>query len=419
MNRRIWAWAFYDWANSAYATVVMAGFFPVFFKQYWGQGLESTDSTFWLGFANSLSSVLIMVAAPVIGAIADRAGGRKRLLAFFALLGISMTSALYLVAQGAWVAAMAFYILATLGFMGGNLFYDSLIVEVAPESRLDRVSAWGYALGYLGGGLVFALLVVVTLWPHRFGFADSTQVVRLSFLVVAAWWAVFAIPVFLFVPESTAGGRLPLHKAVGGGLRQLRATFREVRRLRVIGMFLIAYWLYIDAVDTIVRMAVDYGLSLGFDWKELITALLITQFVGFPAAVAFGRIGELRGTKYGLYLAIGVYMGITVWAALIETALEFYVLAALVGLVQGGIQSLSRAFYARLIPPGKAGEFFGFYNMLGKFAAVIGPLLMGGVALWTGSHRASLLALLVLFALGAWVLWHVDAERGRELREEL
>lgn len=416
MNRRVWAWAFYDWANSAYATVVMAGFFPVFFKQYWARGLETADSTFWLGFANSLSGVLIMLTAPLIGAIADRAGARKRMLAFFAVIGVAMTAALYLVAQGAWVSAMILYMLATLGFMGGNLFYDALIVEVAPESRLDRVSAWGYALGYLGGGVVFALLVVMTLWPHHFGFADSTQVVRLSFLVVAVWWAVFAIPVFVLVPEEK---RLPWRLAAVGGLRQLRETFRELRRLRVIGLFLIAYWLYIDAVDTIVRMAVDYGMSLGFDWQELITALLITQFVGFPAAVAFGRIGERRGTKTGLYIAIGVYMGITVWAALIETAAEFYVLAVLVGLVQGGIQSLSRAFYARLIPPGKAAEFFGFYNMLGKFAAVIGPVFMGWVVLGTGSHRVSVLALLVLFMLGALVLRRVDVEEGRALRHRL
>lgn len=419
MNRRVWAWALYDWANSAYATVVMAGFFPVFFKRYWAGGLEATDSTFWLGFANSLSSVLLILVAPVIGAIADCAGARKHLLAFFALMGVAMTAALYLVGQGEWVAAVSLYTLATLGFMGGNLFYDALLVEVAPESRFDRVSAWGYALGYLGGGLVFALLVVMTLLPHRFGFADSTDVVRLSFLVVAVWWTVFAVPVFLWVPETAAPGGATWRGAVRGGLRQLRGTFREVRRLRVVGLFLIAYWLYIDAVDTIVRMAVDYGLSLGFDWQALIKALLITQFIGFPAAVVFGRIGERYGSKAGLYIAIGVYMGITVWGALIETATEFYVLAALVGLVQGGIQALSRAFYARLIPPGKAAEFFGFYNMLGKFAAVIGPVLMGWVALWSGSHRASLLALLVLFALGALLLRRVDAEQGRVLRERL
>lgn len=418
MNRRVWAWAFYDWANSAYATVVMAGFFPVFFKRYWAADLAATDSTFWLGFANSLASVLLILVAPVIGAIADCAGARKRLLAFFALLGVAMTAALYLVAQGDWVAAMVLYMLATFGFMGGNLFYDALIVEVAPESRFDRVSAWGYALGYLGGGLVLALLVIMTLLPHRFGFADSTDVVRMSFLVVAVWWMVFAVPVFVFVPEA-AGRGMSWRAAVRGGLRQLRGTFREVRRLRVVGLFLIAYWLYIDAVDTIVRMAMDYGLSLGFDWQVLIKALLITQFVGFPAAVAFGRMGERYGTKAGLYVAIGVYMGITVWGALIETAAEFYILATLVGLVQGGIQSLSRAFYARLIPPGKAAEFFGFYNMLGKFAAVIGPLMMGWVAVWSGSHRVSLLALLVLFALGGVVLRFVDAEQGRALRDRL
>ncbi|MCC6206913.1 MAG: MFS transporter [Gammaproteobacteria bacterium] len=416
MDRKTLSWALYDWANSAYATVVMAGFFPVFFKQYWAAGLAPAESTFALGLGNSASSILIALCAPVLGAIADRAGARKRLLLFFTVVGVSATASLYLVAQGAYISAVAFYAVATLGFMGGNLFYDALIVEVATEDRFDRVSAWGYALGYLGGGLLFAVLVAMAVFPQRFGFDDAAQVVRLSFVIVAVWWMVFSLPVLLFVRETAPVTAGSFCAAVRAGLRQLVETFHHLRQLRVVMLFLAAYWLYIDGVDTIIRMAVDYGLSLGFDSNDLITALLITQFVGFPAAIVFGRIGERFGAKSGIYIAIAVYMGVTVWAAFIETVAGFYQIAVVIGLVQGGIQSLSRALYARLIPPGKTAEFFGFYNMLGKFATVIGPVAMGWVALLTGSARFSVLALLVLFALGAVLLYFVDVEKGRGLR---
>jgi UMF1 family MFS transporter len=253
-------------------------------------------------------------------------------------------------------------------------------------------------------------------FPTRFGFADSAAVVRLSFLVVAVWWLVFSLPVLLFVHESRPAGETSLRAAVGAGLRQLRDTFHHLRQLRMVMLFLGAYWLYIDGVDTIIRMAVDYGLALGFHSNDLITALLITQFIGFPAAIVFGRIGERFGTKSGIYIAIAVYMGVTVWAAFIDSVAEFYQIAVVIGLVQGGIQSLSRSMYARLIPPDKSAEFFGFYNMLGKFAAVIGPFAMGWVALLTGSARFSVLALLMLFALGAALLYFVDVEKGRGLR---
>jgi UMF1 family MFS transporter len=419
IDRKILSWALYDWANSAYATVVMAGFFPVFFKQYWAAGLSVNESTFALGAANSLGSVLIALCAPVLGAIADRAGARIRLLLFFTVIGAAATAALYLVTQGDYVAALALYVIATLGFMGGNLFYDALIVEVAPEDRYDRVSAWGYALGYLGGGLLFAVLVAMAVYPQRFGFADGAQVVRLSFIVTAVWWLVFSLPVLLFVQEKKAAAPATLAATIRGGFGQFLATLRHLRQMRVIMLFLVAYWLYIDGVDTIIRMAVDYGLALGFNSNDLITALLITQFIGFPAAVVFGRLGERLGTKGAIYIAIAVYMGVTVWAAFIDSVLEFYQIAVVIGLVQGGIQSLSRSLYARLIPPDKTAEFFGFYNMLGKFATVIGPIAMGWVGLLTGSARFSVLALLVLFGLGAVLLHFVDIERGRGLRGNL
>ncbi len=413
------AWACYDWANSAFATAIMAGFFPIFFKQYWSTGIAATESTFWLGAANSCASVVIVVLAPVLGAIADRSGAKKGFLLFFAAMGIVMTGCLYLVMQGSWVVALMLYMLAVIGFSGGNIFYDALMITVAGERKLDRVSALGFGLGYLGGGLLFALTVIMTLFPTRFGLPDAAAAVRLAFILVALWWAFFSIPIFLFLPEPAVAAPKRGLRAVRAGLWQLRDTFHEIRRLRAVALFLVAYWLYIDGVDTIVRMAVDYGLALGFDANNLIVALLITQFVGFPAAIVFGKLGERLGARNGILIGIGVYIGITIWGYFMDQAWEFYVLAVVIGLVQGGVQSLSRSLYARLIPATKAGQFFGFYNMLGKFAAVFGPLLMGSVALVTGSSRASIVSVIVLFVVGALLLLRLDEAEGRRVAATL
>jgi len=407
-SRQIVSWALYDWANSAYATVVIAGFFPIFFKQYWGADLSAAESTYQLGIANAVSSLVIMVFAPLLGAIADRGSARKKFLLFFALMGIVMSGGLFFIEQGEWALAAIIYVLASIGFMGGNLFYDSLIVQVAAEKKFDVVSALGYGLGYLGGGILFSVMVAMTLWPAVFGLNDASEAVRVSFVCVALWWGLFSIPLWLFVKEPKADRNESSWQIVCGGWRQLRQTLREIRQLKVVMLFLLAYWLYIDGVDTIVRMAVDYGLSIGFDSNSLIVALLITQFVGFPAAIVFGKLGQRYGAKTGIFIAIGVYIGITVWASMIEQEIEFYGLAIMIGLVQGGIQSLSRSLYARLIPADKSAEFFGFYNMLGKFAAVAGPLMMGWIAVATDSHRLAVLSLLILFAAGAVLLWFVD-----------
>ncbi|MDH5786043.1 MAG: MFS transporter [Chromatiales bacterium] len=405
-NKGTVAWLLYDWGNSAYATTVIAGFFPVFFKQYWAAGMPATESTLQLSMANSLASLVIVLLAPVLGAIADQWSARKRFLLFFAFLGVLMTAMLPLVAQGDWWWAVVFYVIATIGFSGSVSFYDSLIVFVTTPSRLDLVSAAGYAFGYLGGGLLFALNVWMTLQPERFGLADAAEAVRLSFFTVAVWWLIFTLPLAFFVHE-TGRSRGSAWAAVRRGLGQLYGTFHQIRQLRHVFIFLFAYWCYIDGVDTIVRMAVDYGLSLGFDSNSLIVALLITQFVGFPAAIAFGYLGKRIGARRGIFIAIGAYALIVIAAAQMTTQSEFYALAIAIGLVQGGIQSLSRSYYARLIPQEKSAEFFGFYNMLGKFAAVLGPVMMGWAGALSGSPRVGILTLLLLFIAGALLLSRV------------
>lgn len=407
-RREIWSWACYDWANSAFITTVMVAFFPIFFRKYWANGLPSEEITLHLGTANALASLSIMLLAPFLGTVADQGGIKKPLLMVFMLLGVCATLGLTQVGQGEWQWAMFGFVLAVVGFLGGNIFYDSLLVDVAEEKDFNRVSALGYALGYLGGGLLFALCVMLTLKPEWFGIADKVAAVRWAFGITAWWWAVFSIPLWWWVRERTPPTVRPaMGVLMRQSLRQLLETFRHVRQLKMVGLFLLAYWFYIDGVDTVILMSVDYGKALGFADDSLITALLITQFIAFPAALVFGWLGNRMGAKRGIFVGLLGYVLIALLAVRMNSAQEFYMLACMVGLVQGGVQALSRALYASLIPQDQAAEFFGFYNMLGKFAAVLGPLLVGGVGVLTGSPRLGLLAVLGLFGLGALLLWKV------------
>jgi MFS transporter, UMF1 family len=407
LRRPVIAWALYDWANSAFATTVMAGFFPVFFKQYWSAGTEATVSTFRLGIGNGVASFAIALLAPLLGAVADRGGARVRMLTFFTLLGSVMTAALYWVTKGDWAMAVLVYALASVGFSGGCTFCDSLMMDVSEPREFDMVSAYGFSLGYLGGGLLFAVNVLMTLKPELFGLENAAAAVRVSFLSVGVWWAVFTLPLWFWVKEQNPPRPLAAKSALLHGFSELKSTLSQLRQYRALSLFLAAYWLYIDGVNTVIKMAVDYGLALGFEAKSLITALLLTQFVAFPAALAFGWLGNRFGTRRGILLAIAVYLGITIWACWLDNVKEFYAMAIGIGLVQGGIQSLSRSFFGRLVPAHKAGEFFGFFNLMGKFAAVVGPVLTGVVALFTGSSRLAIASLVLLFALGGGLLLRV------------
>lgn len=406
----VWSWALYDWANSAFATTVIAGFFPIFFKQYWSGDFAATESTLQLGVGSAIASFVVLFLAPILGAVADRSGGKKAFLLVFTALGVAATAALFWVGQGQWLLAISLFVLASIGFFGGLTFYDGLIVDVTAPAKYDSASALGYALGYLGGGVLLAVNVAMTLKPEFFGLADKAAAVRWSFLSVAVWWALFSVPLFLRVREREPAQRRAWGAAARAGLRELAGTMRDIRARRTVFLFLFAYWLYIDGVNTIIRMAVDFGLSLGFADTSLITALLLVQFIGFPAAIVFGYLGEKWDTKKAIYLGLAVYLGVTVWGYFLQYEWQFYAMAAIIGLVQGGVQSLSRSYFARLIPAGKSGEFFGFYNMMGKFAAMIGPLLVGVTAALTGSARLSILSVIVLFVAGGVVLMFVHEE---------
>ncbi len=433
-NRKaIWGWALYDWANSAFATTVMAGFFPIYFKQYWSYGADVNLSTARLGLGNSLASLLVALMAPILGSMADQGAMKKHFLVFFALVGILMTFMLYFIPQGKWTIAILVYALAILGFSGANGFYDAMLPDVATEEKVDFVSSLGYAMGYLGGGLLFLINVLMTIKPRFFGLTDAGQAVRWSFISVALWWAFFSIFTLRWVPRIYPQNNPPISQVILQGLDQLKVTLKEIRHMRTILLFLAAYWCYIDGVDTIIRMAVDYGLSLGFEANDLIVALLMIQFIGFPAALLFGRLGQKWDTRKAIFVAIGGYMLITLWGTFMTSKTEFYLLSLFIGMVQGGIQALSRSYYTRLIPLDKTAEFFGFYNMLGKFAAIMGPALMAVVGL-AAKHlltppnptfhqlaaisnlasRFSIASILLLFAIGAVCLYFVDENKGRK-----
>ena len=411
-GRQVLSWALYDWANSAFATTVMAGFFPVFFSSYWSTQLSAAENTFRVGAINSLSSLAIVFLAPLLGAIADQGSRRKKFLILFAYMGALSTISLTVVSRGEWQLAALFYVLGAIGFSGANTFYDALLVGVSPPRERDWVSALGFGLGYLGGGLLFALNIAMVRFPGFFGLNSPEQAIRLSFVSVGLWWIVFSVPLALWVKEPVYG-----RKAVSGleatrlGFLQLKSTFREVRKLRTVFLFLIGYWLYIDGVDTIVRMAGIWAISIGLDRQDIVQALLLTQFVGFPAALLFGKIGQSIGPRPAILICIAVYVVTTIGATFISSGRDFFLLAIMIGLVQGGIQALSRSYYSRLIPEDKSAEFFGFYNMLGKFAAVLGPILMGLVSLWTDNPRISIAAIALLFLAGGCFLMLVDEER--------
>ena len=408
INKKVLSWAFYDWANSAFATTVMAGFFPIFFKSFWAGDLTGPESSAWLGTANSVSGLVIVCIAPFLGALADITNKKKLFLGLFAFLGIITTGSLFFIAQGMWVTAMMVYIFACIGFSGGNVFYDSLLINVSSDQNRNRVSALGYSLGYLGGGFLFVLNVAMYQSPEFFGIKSITEAVLFSFLSVSVWWGVFSIPIFRFVNEDPINKvEIKASNLFIESLQRVISTFKDIRQYKTLSLFLLAYWLYMDGVDTIVRMALAYGADIGLDASDMILALIITQFVGFPATILYGILGDKLGLKLMLSVGIIGYIFVTIFSIFITNISGFYFLATVIGLFQGGVQSISRTIFSQLIPPEKATEFFGFYNLVGKSAVVFGPILVGWIAYIFDNPDYGILSLLLLFIPGLLVLWRV------------
>ncbi len=405
------SWALYDWANSAFATTVMAGFFPIFYKSYWASDLSNLESTAMVGYANSLSGLIVVLLAPILGAYADIGTKRKKLLLLFASLGILCTASFYFIPQGDWMLAAFLYAIAAVGFSGGNVFYDSLIVSVSDNENRNRVSALGYSLGYLGGGLLFLINVIMFLNPQLFGIESQSNAVLLSFFMVAVWWAFFSVPLLRNVKEQDSDRENPRFiQALKLSFNEVYQTLSEVRKYKNVAIFLLAYWFYMDGIDTIVRMATAYGTDIGLDAASMITALILTQFVGFPSTLIFGYFADRFGFKKILTIGILIYILISIFASRITTAAEFYAMAIVVGLVMGGVQAVSRAYFSSIIPKDKEAQFFGFYNLVGKSAVVVGPALLAWISMIFNTPRAGILGLLVLFIPSLILLWMIPKE---------
>jgi UMF1 family MFS transporter len=410
----IFSWCMYDWANSAFATTIMAAVLPFFYSSVAGANLSKTTASSYWGYTNTVAMLIVAFSAPVLGALADHWGMKKKFLAGFAILGIISTAFLVSVSRGDWLLASFLYILGMLGFSGGNNFYDSLLPHVAGDGEIDRISSYGYATGYLGGGLLLILNLAMILKPSIFGIPDAEWGARYSFLTVALWWALFSIPILKNVPEP------PVVPIVGESAHPMRAsfqrlslTFHNLRQYREAFKFLVAFWLYNDGIGTIISMAVIFGAEINIAQEHLIGAILAVQFVGIPFSLLFGNLAGKIGTKRAIFLGLGIYTGISIGGYFIQNALHFWILAILVGFVQGGTQALSRSLFGTLIPKGRSAEFFSFYDVSSKFAGIIGPSVFGFVGQMTGSSRLSIVALVVFFIGGGLILFQVKEKEGR------
>ncbi len=406
-------WALYDWANSVFITTVVQ-IFPIYFARVAAVDVERHEASRLFALATSAGMLLTVLLAPLLGAVADHAGLRKKMLLAFVGLGVTSTAGLALVQRGDWLAGIVLFVLGNVGFNGSLVFSDALLPHVARRREIDRLAATSFALGYAGGGLLFALNVLWIQHPQRFGLADPAAAMRLSFATAAAWWLLFSLPLLLRVPEPPFEGAAPSGPGLfASGLARLLGTFRELRAYRHAFLFLLAFLVYSDGSSTIVRLGTLYGTELGLPTGALIGAVLVVQAVGVPSSLAFGRLATRVGAKRALYVALVGYAGITAVAYGVETAADFYVLAALVGLVQGGTMALSRALFATLVPRHKTAEFFGFFGVFEKVGSVAGPALFAAsISLW-GSSREAVLALAVFFVAGALLLRLVDVEAGR------
>ncbi len=404
----------YDWANSAFVTTVTAALFPPFFRSLvTATGLSASRATAYWGYTSSASLLLVALVAPLLGAMADHTGGRKRYMAAFAGLGIAFTACFYLIGAGAWKLAAGLYVAAAFGFAGANVFYDSFLPHVSGTANVDRVSALGFALGYLGGGILLILNVLWVAHPAYFGMPGVDFALRASFVSVAVWWALFSIPFFRFVPEPgairTSESNLP---APLEGFSRLVRTMKEVRRYRQLSLFLLAFWIYTDGVGTIIRMATAYGSEIGIGMTDMVVALIFTQMVGIPCTIIFARLARRIGAKRSIMLTLGVYAVVAVSAYNMRTAVHFYALAFSVATVQGGCQALSRSLFARMVPRNRTAEFFGFYSTSSKFAGVFGPLVFGLLSHMTGQSRLGIVSVVAFFLVGAALLRKVDVAEG-------
>jgi UMF1 family MFS transporter len=418
-QRVINAWALYDWANSAFAVVVLTAVFPVYYRALaTNAGRAPEEATAYWAYTTSLSLLVVALIGPVLGAMADVAGGKKRFFGVALLFGVLGTTSLAFLGEDTFILASFLFAIANFGFAGGNIFYEALLPHIARPNDLDRVSARGYAFGYLGGGLFLLFTLISILRPDWFWMPDRQFAVRASFFGVAVWWLVFSVPLFRQLADPGTAGRqsISLH-GITDGFQRLLGTLRQIRQYRELTLFLVAFWIYNDGISTIIKLAAAFGDEIGLDLNQMLIALILTQFIGFPCSIGFGSLAQTLGAKRAIFFGLGVYALVSIAAVFMTSATHFYMLAVVVGLVQGGTQALSRSLFATMVPKTRSTEFFGFFSTGEKMAGIIGPVIFGMVGQLTGTSRWGIISLTVLFIVGAALLYRVDETEGRRVAE--
>ena len=400
------AWILYDGGNSAFATTVIAAFFPIFFNDFWASGLEAEVKTAYLGWGLTISNLVLLFTSPFIGAITDVSRTTKILFSGFGAISIISVAILFLIPAGSWLQALIFFGIANYCFAAGNTLYDKMLVQVSNQDNIARISSYGFAFGYLGGGFLFLINAAMTIKPEFFGLSSVADAVRWSFLSVSVWWTLFLIPILLKIQDK--GVSLPGSHFKMAYSRVIN-TLRTVSSKKNVFIFLLAFFLYIDGVHTIMAMAADFALNLGLPSSDIIVALILVQFVAFPTTLLWSKFAYKFGEKNTLLFTISLYLIVIAYSSFLSNAVEFYVLASMVGAIQGGIQSISRSYYATLIPQGESGEYFGFYNMFGRAGAFMGPALVAIFVTFFQDTRFGLIPIAALFIMGAIILLKVKS----------
>ncbi|MFC7062663.1 MFS transporter [Halobacillus seohaensis] len=413
-KKPVMSWILYDFGNSAFATTMMAAVLPIFYYDVAAKGLNESLATSYWGYSQSIAVLIVAILAPILGAISDYSVAKKRFLMFFAFMGIIASVLLAFVGEGDYLLASGLLIVGTIGFSGGNAFYDAFLPEVSDEKNMDKVSSWGFAFGYIGGGILLAINLLMIMKYQWFGLPNTLAGTRLSFISVGIWWLVFSIPLFKNIVEEKKQQTKRTQSYVKIGFKRVGSTLKEIKRYKQLLIFLIAFWLYNDGISTIIKMATIYGRDIGIDSNSLIIALLITQFVGIPCTFFFGFLAGKISPKKALSLSLYIYLAIVALGYFMTSALHFYMLAICVGIVQGGAQSLSRSIFGRMVPGDRHAEFYGFYGVSAKFSAIFGPFVFALVGQLTGSSRLGILSLVVFFIAGIILLKFVDIDKGQE-----
>ena len=408
LSREIKAWISYDLGNSAFATTVLAAFFPIFYNQYWSSNIDSTLSAQYLSWTLVISNLTLLFTAPLIGAITDISKSTKKLFISRFMISIIGTGLLYTLEAGLWLYALIFFGIANYFFSASNVIYDKILVQIASPGLFSKISGYGYAWGYFGGGFLFLINACMSLYPELFGLSSQAEAIRWSFITVSIWWFIFLIPLAVTYKEPSA--KVVENQVIRNSFKNLINTFISISQYRNAFIFLIAFFLFIDGVHTVVALAATFALNLGLDSSSVIIALLMVQFIAFPSTLMWAYVGEKYSDKFVINFSILIYILIIIYTLFLSNAMEFYILAAMVGFVQGGIQGSSRGLFAKLIPHDKAGEFFGLFNTFGKAGAFMGPALVGLFLALFENVRISLLPILVLFVLGLIVLYFVKTD---------